>query len=106
MPKLSDFVGNVLPPGSSTIQGNGAMKASIILFDYNPGTRSITLNPGTYRVAVVGGGVTGGTVNGGGYSEYILTVNTSGGYGNASYGAGGASGHRFGNGGNSGTGVD
>ena len=60
-----------------------ALKPSIQLFDINPGTRQITLQPGTYRVAVVGGG--GGGRNsavdtsyygggGGGYDEATLTI--------------------------------
>ncbi|HDN9511174.1 glycine-rich domain-containing protein [Aeromonas salmonicida] len=60
------------------------LKQSIVLFDINPGTRQLTLEPGVYRVAVVGGG--GGGRNsvvgpyyyygggGGGYDEATLTV--------------------------------
>ncbi|MGL6237840.1 glycine-rich domain-containing protein [Aeromonas dhakensis] len=60
-----------------------ALKPSIQLFDINPGTRQITLQPGTYRVAVVGGGGGGrnSAVNtyyygggGGGYDEATITV--------------------------------
>lgn len=52
-----------------------ALKPSIQLFDINPGTRQITLQPGTYRVAVVGAGagfIKGG--GGGGYDEVEITV--------------------------------
>ncbi|WOX51040.1 hypothetical protein R2E40_14645 [Aeromonas sp. CD] len=60
------------------------LKQSIVLFDINPGTRQLTLEPGVYRVAVVGGGGGGrsSAVNtyyygggGGGYDEATLTVN-------------------------------
>lgn len=52
-----------------------ALKPSIQLFDIYPGTRQITLQPGTYRVAVVGAGAgftKGG--GGGGYDEVEITV--------------------------------
>ena len=60
-----------------------ALKPSIQLFDINPGTRQITLQPGTYRVAVVGGGGGGRKSavdtyyyggGGGGYDEATLTI--------------------------------
>jgi len=59
------------------------LKQSIVLFDINPGTRQLTLEPGVYRVAVVGGGGGGrnSAVNtyyyggaGGGYDEAEITV--------------------------------
>jgi hypothetical protein len=70
--------------------GFGCMKSTIMLFDVNPGTRSITLKgPGKYRIFVVGGGAggmgghtTGGGAPGcggpgGGYSEKIITLTTN-----------------------------
>lgn len=96
-------------------------KPSIVLADFKPGTRSITLAAGTYRVAVVGGGgdyhATPGS-GAGGTSSWAAThsatggaakavggtgsggdINTSGG---STAGVGGvtggaASGHRLGN---------
>ncbi|TNI59622.1 hypothetical protein CF126_01370 [Aeromonas dhakensis] len=59
------------------------LKQSIVLFDIAPGTRQLTLEPGVYRVAVVGGGGGGrnSAVNtyyyggaGGGYDEEQITV--------------------------------
>ncbi|WP_265432809.1 hypothetical protein [Aeromonas salmonicida] len=54
-----------------------ALRQSIMLFDINPGTRQLTLEPGRYRVAVVGAGagfIKGG--GGGGYDEVDITVPT------------------------------
>ncbi|MGN4981864.1 hypothetical protein ACTFBY_10705 [Aeromonas dhakensis] len=53
------------------------LKQSIVLFDINPGTRQLTLEPGVYRVAVVGAGagfIKGG--GGGGYDEVEITAPT------------------------------
>ena len=58
MPGLSDFVGAAPPKGATTVQGNGAMKATIILVDTLQGSRNFTVPPDVskLRVAVVGGG--------------------------------------------------
>lgn len=45
----------------TALQNRSGFKQSIILCDFKPGTRNITLQPGAYRVAVVGGG--GGSSN-------------------------------------------
>lgn len=66
--------------GQTSAPGNGTMKSSIILFDFNPGTRSFTVPAGVrkIRVFVVGGGSP--SINstsagaGGGYSEIVLAV--------------------------------
>lgn len=61
----------VAAPGLTTVQGSGAMKASILVFDSRPGTRSfVPTVTGKYRVAVGGGG----SVGGGGYAEYFPTL--------------------------------
>ena len=66
-------------PSSLTITGNNS---DVILFDTNPGTRTWTCNrDGVYRIAVVGAGGGGHSVNkqtrggdGGGYAELVMSV--------------------------------
>ena len=73
--------------GNSQISAaSGVLKPSIILFDYMEGTRSVTLDAGRYRIAVVGAGGGGRQQSrdvadsfggsGGGYAEKELTVTT------------------------------
>lgn len=77
-----------LPDGDTIAGGGGAggcptplypaLKASIILFDFNPGTRNWTVPDGAtqIRVFVVGAGGSRTTAGmaGGGYSEKLVTV--------------------------------
>lgn len=71
MTYLSSLVTGLAGPGLSTVQGNGAMKASIVLFDSRPGTRNfVPTVTGKYRRAVVGAGSNGG----GGYEEDVATL--------------------------------
>lgn len=58
------------------MQNSCGFKQSIILCDFKPGTRNITLNQGVYRVAVVGGGGGSSPMAGnavGGFSEFLLS---------------------------------
>lgn len=77
-----------LPDGDTIAGGGGAggcaapaypaLKASIILFDFNPGTRSWTVPDGVTQIRVfvvgAGGSSTTQSMAGGGYSEKLITV--------------------------------
>lgn len=80
---LANFLGNTGP-------GFG-FKSSIILADFKAGTRSITLQPGTYRTLVVGGGgghhATPGSAAGG-TSSWGATHSATGGAAGAAGGLG------------------
>lgn len=66
---------NTIITGATTLPGNGAMKSSILVFDFTPGSAKPWTAPstGSYRLAAVGGGGAGAT-GGGGYSETVLQL--------------------------------
>jgi hypothetical protein len=80
-----------LSSGSSSSSSGSGFKESIVLFDVKPGTRSITLAAGIYRVAVVGGGGTCHATPGsgaGGTSVWDTTMTATGGAAKAVGGVG------------------
>lgn len=69
---------NAPSAGLTTAQSSTGMKASIVVFDVVPGTRSWTVPAGVFKIRTAaigaGGGPSGGTGACGGYSEKVLAV--------------------------------
>jgi hypothetical protein len=85
--KLSNFVAG----SGSTAAVSSGFKSSIILLDINPGTRTITLQPGTYRIALVGAGGGADATSAlapGGTTSWAATHSATGGSAGAVGGAG------------------